>query len=125
VVRNNILHAGLCATTFGLVEIAAAADPRILENNDFWYATAPSALYRDEGATDLTTIGAVNGLTDITAAANLSSDPLFVGAVNYHIGAGSPCRNTGTASGAPTYDWENDPRPQESLFDIGADEFRP
>jgi len=125
VVRNNFLHAGVCATTYDLFEAVAAADPRVVQNNDFWYATAPTALYRDENTTNLTTAASINLLSDITVALNISADPLFTAAGNFHILAGSPCRNTGTNVGAPVTDWEGDVRPQESTSDIGADEFKP
>jgi hypothetical protein len=125
IVRNDILHAGVCATSFGLVEANAAADPRILQNNDFWYAATPTALYRDENANDLATIAAVNARSDITSAANLSADPLYTSASDFHLVSGSPCRNAGTNVGAPTADWEGDARPKETTSDIGADEFTP
>jgi hypothetical protein len=102
-----------------------ASDPRILENNDFWYTVQPAALYRDEGTMNLTSVGAVNALTDVTAAQNLSANPLLAGATNFHLTANSPCRNAGTRAGAPGTDFELDTRPQENVFDIGADEFKP
>src|SRR5436309_668936 len=37
----------------------------------------------------------------------------------------SPCRNAGTATGAPATDRDGDGCPQEGAFDIGADEFVP
>jgi len=125
IVRNNILHAGLCATLYGAIETSASADPRIFESNDIWYGSSPTAIYRDENTTNLTTIASVNALTDMTVSGNFSSDPLFISAFNLHITSGSVCRNNGTATGAPTTDWEGDVRPQETKFDIGADEFKP
>jgi hypothetical protein len=122
-VRNNIVDAGLCPTRYAFTEGAASADPRVLENNDL-FGTNPTALYRDEATTDLLTIGAINALVDITSAANLSAPPLFVG-VTTRIAAGSPCRNTGTSVGAPTEDLDGDARPQEGVFDVGADEYVP
>jgi parallel beta-helix repeat protein len=41
---------------------------------------------------------------------------------NYHLTATSPL-NTGSASGAPNHDFDNQGRPQGGGFDIGADEF--
>jgi hypothetical protein len=57
------------------------------------------------------------------AAGNISADPLLD--ASGHIGAQSPCRNTGTATGAASTDRDADGRPQEAAVDIGADEFVP
>jgi len=53
---------------------------------------------------------------------NISTDPAFVNQryANYRISAVSPCRDAGSAEGAPEFDFEGDER---SLPDIGADEF--
>lgn len=48
-------------------------------------------------------------------------DPLFVSAQDFHLQAGSPAINAGTASGAPTVDLENGLR--DGAPDIGAYEF--
>jgi hypothetical protein len=121
-VRNNIVLAGKCNTSYDVDEMSSQADPRVLQNNDLWQNAAVTALYRNENSTNLTSISSVNGLSDITASGNVSADPLYVGG---HLSAGSSCRNTGVATGAPNHDFEGDPRPQESLFDIGRDEYKP
>ncbi len=124
IVRNNIVYAGTCNTNFDVSENNAAADPRIFENNDLWFTTASvTALYRNENVNNLNTIAAVNALADITSSMNLSADPQVN--ATFHIPATSPARNTGTMAGAPATDFENDARPREGAFDIGADEFRP
>ncbi|MBI2388712.1 MAG: hypothetical protein HYV09_03760 [Deltaproteobacteria bacterium] len=125
VFRNNVILAGVCSTAYGVLELNASADPRIFENNDLFGFTSAVVLYRNENTTNLPGIGAVNALTDMTVAANVSSNPLFFSSSNFHIQAGSPCRNAGTASGAPTYDYDADGRPLESAHDIGFDEYRP
>lgn len=55
-------------------------------------------------------------------AGNIDADPLFVnvGGGNFHLSSGSPCIDTGTASGAPATDIEGNPRPQSYGFDMGA-----
>ncbi len=60
------------------------------------------------------------GANDITG-----QDPLFVNAANddFHLTSSSPAINKGTSLGAPGLDFEDDPRPQGSGVDIGADEF--
>ncbi|MBS1153130.1 MAG: polymorphic outer membrane protein, partial [Myxococcaceae bacterium] len=122
-VRNNIIHAGLCPTAFAIHEFDVVADPRVLENNDLVPARDGGTLYRDENQSNLVTAAEVNALLDLTTALNLSADPLFDGGV--HLSAGSPCRNAGTATGAPVIDLDGDSRPKESAPDIGADEYVP
>jgi hypothetical protein len=55
---------------------------------------------------------------------NLNADPIFINPAmsNYHLNSDSPCRDAGTSTGAPTIDIEGDTRPQDSGYDIGADE---
>lgn len=70
---------------------------------------------------------------------NINSDPLFTSftagdkAANndpktsgdFHIQSGSPCRNTGTNTGAPADDIDGNSRPQEGTTDMGSDEYVP
>jgi hypothetical protein len=53
-----------------------------------------------------------------------NADPQFVNAVahDYHLAAGSPAIDKATTG--PTLDFEGDPRPMGSGFDLGADEGR-
>jgi len=59
---------------------------------------------------------------------NIDADPLFAGpaADDFHLLAGSPCRDRGTTStpANPT-DFEGDPRNWGAGVDMGADEFHP
>jgi hypothetical protein len=124
VVRNNVLSAGVCSTRYDLQELNVAADPRVLQNN--WFDRTPlgTVFYRDEASTDLTDAGAVNALTDITASGNIEG-MCGVTSANFHLPATSVCRNAGTDAGAPAIDFDGDKRPQEGVFDIGADEYVP
>ncbi len=61
---------------------------------------------------------------------NMRFGPLFVEhptskalVGNYHLGAGASAINTGTASGAPNHDFDNQTRPSGGGYDIGADEW--
>jgi len=55
----------------------------------------------------------------------ISSDPLYVNYAgqDYHLQSGSPAKDTGTATGAPTHDFNQVTRPQGTATDIGAYEF--
>jgi hypothetical protein len=115
-VRNNILLPGACPSAFDIHELAAMASPRVVANNDF--VPAP-VLYHSNAGGDLTTLGAVNGLTG--AAANLSVDPML-NADSIHLMTGSMCIDHGTSDGAPTEDYDGHARPSGAGYDIGMSE---
>ena len=54
---------------------------------------------------------------------NISQDPALNG--TGRLTAASPCRDTGTATGAPNHDIDNEAPPNNGRFDIGGDEFVP
>ncbi len=56
---------------------------------------------------------------------NIAKDPMFESPAtgDFHIIRGSPCIDKGTSNGAPNTDFEGDPRPQGTGYDIGADEY--
>ena len=64
-----------------------------------------------------------------SAGNNLTTDPMFVGSGDlveaHHIQSASPARDAGTDAVAnlPTSDYEGHPRPADSTWDIGFDEF--
>jgi hypothetical protein len=119
-VRNNIIDPGECDTSFA-IEQAGPARPRVVEHNDLWSAKAPTALLVDQGRS-LTTIEELNALPDGMAHDNISADPLLDAK---GIAAGSPCRNAGTARGAPATDFARRRRPAERAPDIGPYEYVP
>jgi hypothetical protein len=122
--RNNILRAGACAAErYGVFEADAAADPRIFENNNIDPYLTPTALYYDEGMTQLATDADVNGLNDMLVSGVISADSLFVAyPTDLHLLPGSPCLGAGTPTGAPTHDMDGNPRDPVAP-DIGADEM--
>jgi hypothetical protein len=123
-VRNSILILGNCLTTVGVAEMSTAADPRIFLNNDIFPLFNGQTLYLDENVNALTTIAAVNALTDPAGNSNLSGNPLWVAPPNdYRLQGASPCRNAGTNANAPGNDFLGQARPNENLFDIGAIEY--
>jgi hypothetical protein len=80
------------------------------------------ALYVDENMSLLTMTSQVDGLADMIVSGTLSADPLFVlYPMDLHLSMGSPCANAGTAVGAPSLDWDGNPR--DATPDVGADEL--
>jgi hypothetical protein len=53
---------------------------------------------------------------------NISLEPMFVDALggNLRLGSDSPCIDSGTSEGAPSFDIENRIRPQGAGYDMGA-----
>jgi hypothetical protein len=141
--RNNILHAGFCPTAYDVNEETTSSTARVFNHNDLWHTGTPTGLYYAGGANLLTTIAAVNTLTDPTGTSNFEADPLFVtaspivfpypAAPNNHLQSTSPCINKGvTVAGGPTTDFDNpgtlswqsltSPKTRTNTFDVGADE---
>ncbi len=56
---------------------------------------------------------------------NLDARPLFLSRGDYHLKTGSPCIDTGSASGAPATDIDGVTRPVGSRVDMGAYEWAP
>ena len=108
----------------GGIYYSYSSSPKV-KNTILWGDTAGSgkeiSLY---GGTNITvTYSDVEG--GWTGTGNINANPLFVGNCNYHLKAGSPCINKGTATGAPTSDIDGDSRPQGAGYDIGSDEYKP
>jgi len=61
-----------------------------------------------------------DGHSFIAGATSLFVDPA---ANDYHLKAGSPAIDTGTAADAPATDLDGHPRPQGGGIDIGASEL--
>jgi len=63
-------------------------------------------------------------------AGNIDADPLFVGGGDYHLQMNSPCIDTGTDTGAPDHDLDQNSRPLDgdgdgmATTDMGAYELR-
>ena len=53
---------------------------------------------------------------------NINEDPLFMDEINYKLDQGSPCKNSASSEKAPNRDYDGDPRPLGTDYDMGADE---
>jgi hypothetical protein len=103
-IQNNIVFTSGGGVGRCFVEFDSASDPVVFHNNDLF--GCPTALYRDEGTTDITSLDAVNALTDTTIGGNVSIDPAFVnmngpdGDINnfadndWHLSSNSPMEVT-------------------------------
>jgi hypothetical protein len=131
-VRNNVLDGGNNQNRYGILEDPSAGrsmTPEVIENNLFWFTAATGrtdVMYRQMSAggtpTDHTTVNAINALLMPPAVMNVTGDPLLD--PSWHLMSGSPCINAGTATEAPSIDFEGDPRPAPGgAVDIGHDEF--
>lgn len=122
IVRNNIFrNVGTANPTAAIAvrEMDTSSDLLFFENNDLFTPNG-GILYVDEGTTPLL-LPAINLL--MGSAANISVNPQLD--ATFHLLAASPCRNAGTATGAPALDFDGNMRPQEMSYDIGADEYVP
>lgn len=114
--KNNIAQA-TAANTYAILFDSDAYDQTGLEltNND-WYSAATNWYFWN--ATGGATLATWNALTGV--GTDLNSDPLFVSATDFHIVAGSPCKNAGTSVGLTR---DKDGIPIVGLPDIGAYEY--
>jgi hypothetical protein len=133
-IRNNILQGGVADERFAIYEAAPAGKtqhPDILENNDLWVSPPlgnADALYRFFDGTNQTLLNSITNVNNLqsrvarmTVGSNISADPMIDS--NFNLTAGSSCINAGTSAEAPAVDKNVTARPQNALFDIGADEF--
>ena len=124
--RNNIFIGGYAELNYAFWEQRTpgeSCDPAALDHDLFYFpVNMPNegVLYTDWNgiaASDLTNVDDLPG-----DGAHLEDDPKLDGG---HLRSDSPCRNTGTDADAPNHDTDQEPRPQEMLFDIGPDEYVP
>ena len=102
VVRNNIIrHTAAGGITMPVRELDVMADFRVFENNDLYDPTS-GGVYVDEGVTvlNIAQVNATIGTGNIATTCQLNA--------TWHMPATSPCRNAGTATGAPDHDFDAD-----------------
>ncbi len=94
----------------------------VIVNAIFW-ANGLDEIVTEPTATSTVTRSCVAG--GHPGDGNIDADPLFADASNGDVRllAGSPCIDTGTASGAPAEDIRGISRPQHAGIDMGAHEF--
>lgn len=115
VLRNNIILPGPCpGQGYDVYEGSANATPRLVENNDF----VPGILYHPQSGADLT----ISQVQSQFGASNFSADPLLSPDGLHLTDNSTMCIDHGTPTGAPHDDFDGDPRPKGSGFDVGADE---
>lgn len=118
-VRNNIF---LSNGEYGISEYDIGSDPDVVSHNLFYNNSLGLYLDKDTTAyTDLSTLEIfVPEVSD-----NLEGPPGFVneGADDFHLASGSLCLDAGTTVGAPTTDFDGEPRYTGTTVDIGPDEY--
>jgi len=138
---NNTFAGTNTAASGGGLYVALHVDTATANvyNNILWGNTATTAgddLYVDDDADGNGTASAINLFsndfnefdrhlgTSLSRADNMNQDPLLTG--DFHLQAGSPCINAGsaTAPGLPATDCDGEPRTSGAAPDIGADEVQ-
>ncbi|MFC1839599.1 carboxypeptidase regulatory-like domain-containing protein [Thermodesulfobacteriota bacterium] len=123
IVNNIIANNG----NFGINETdenGSESDPILVQYNLFNNNTAGH--YLDERTSTYSSVILLDALVS-ECSNNLEGDPLFVdpSGGDYHLQAGSPGINTGETTTEVITDIDGDSRPQNSAYDIGADEHLP
>jgi predicted nucleic acid-binding Zn ribbon protein len=134
---NNIIDGGSDSISQGVLNDPSGTIRLI--NNDIWGNEQERLLFYTDATgvvqhvTDLATVNGCAWEGCVQAQNNISTDPelSFAGNGYYNLDSGSACIDAGAnpydwvsgpAASLATLDWEDDPRPQGSGWDIGADE---
>ena len=113
-IQNNIISNH---NAFAKAAVGVSGTAPVVRNNLFFNN---AILYYDSGT--VSTIAGLNALA--SNGGNIAGDPAYVntGSGNFHLQNTSPAINAGLLSGAPSVDFDGDPRPQGGAVDIGFDE---
>lgn len=126
-VRNNIFvntfdnTAGTGDKSYAIYTSTANSMFTDSNYNDYFVSGTPGVLGAIN-STDTTTIALLRTATTKDAQ-SINSAPLYASNTDLHIASGSPARNTGDTIAGVTNDYDGDTRPQESVYEIGADEY--
>lgn len=120
---NNAIDCNLGAACINVFPAAVSAGGHYIEYNDF-YAADPTNKYRWDGISysSLAAWEAASGQNN-----NIDSVPGFAepDSEDLHLIAGSACIDAGTSNNASNEDYDGNPRPLGTGYDIGAYEFNP
>ncbi len=129
-IANNIIYSMVtmspdAGAEINLVEVESGAVP-IFSNNDLWGEWFDCLIYDGTNCVvDAAGVNACGWDLCTTAANNLDEDPQLVSAIQ--LTKNSPCINAGldpSTLGSPLdKDYENEDRPHDTNWDIGADEY--
>ena len=110
-IRNNIITAISQGDGSPIHLDHVNADVVSIENNCF-YGSDTDAVTRNTCV-----------ITNETTQNNITTDPTFVGATDFHLQAGSPCINAGIATGHAFITTDYDGQPVGNPPEIGAYEY--
>jgi hypothetical protein len=123
VAKNNIIwNRGLDSSACYRIDGTFPFVPGATDYNDL-YATGANGSTARVDNNWYPTLADWRGHSSSPDGHSIAEDPLFDSLGDYHIQAGSPCRNSGIAIAGIDTDLEGETR--DSLPDIGADEYVP
>ncbi|HPT26541.1 MAG TPA: choice-of-anchor Q domain-containing protein [Bryobacteraceae bacterium] len=130
--RNVYLYNNTFYGLKGEGMMAVTSGSQVISKNNIWYSTGtrPIGIETYQGATvnsenDLFFGAATPSGDGITVSSAKTADPLFASTSDLHLTGSSPARDAGTSavSNTVTRSYDGVPRPQASVYDIGAFEF--
>jgi len=130
--NNTVYNNGRGAWGGGIVVMNPQAEGIVIRNNicsenlSFQIAVNAELLVNRVTVDHNLIDGFREGEDEIYGEDHVEGDPGFVDAAgaDFHLTAGSPAIDTGSASGSPAEDCDGDDRPSGEGIDIGADEHR-
>lgn len=137
IINNTVYKCGYLSGSYPsgngiFIESEHNLDSNFVINNNILYKNIGYQIRVKPNAANNTTVsknllwGYLNvGVQDVTGLNPVLANPLFVDTANFnfHLMAGSPAIDAGSAVYAPAFDFDGNPRPQGMGFDIGAYEF--
>jgi len=124
---NNTLYGNGASWGGGLLIENPEAENVVVRNNIFCRNGPPQILVNRPALSATISHNLFDGSEGIRGENWIEGDPQFVDAEsgNFHLRPGSPAVDAGSPDAAPSQDYEGEPRPCGSGYDIGADEYCP